>query len=66
MNTDLYERVIGRDPQGHQRVFAPTVYECTQEAVAYVFRRPDTGPLGKWQFVLQRFEGDTLLSEEVL
>ena len=63
---DIYERVIGRDPLGHQRVFAPTLLECTQEAEAYVRRRPDTGPLSNWTFSLQRFEDETLLNEEAL
>jgi hypothetical protein len=66
MSHDVYERVVGFDPNGHLRVFAPTLYECIEEAEAYARRRPDTSPTDQWRFVLQRFEGEVLMSEEVL
>ena len=48
-----FERVVGKDSKGHPRVYAPTTGEAHIEAMDYVKRRPDTGPLDKWTFVLE-------------
>ena len=42
--------IYGIDPQGFPRVYAGTVREAIEEAVHYVQRRPDTGPLDLWEF----------------
>jgi|TARA_R100000049_G_C1907054_1_gene55389 hypothetical protein len=41
-------KFIGFDPSGIRRVFAATYEDAVQEVKAYVLRRPDTGPLGRW------------------
>jgi len=64
--TTFYERVVGRDPNGHQRVYAETFLEAHQEAAAYTLRRPDTKPLHGWKFYLQHFMDGELLREELL
>lgn len=49
-------RVIGLDANSIERVWAEDAYEqtafgfCHEEAVKYVKRRPDTGPLSEWSF----------------
>ena len=50
-------RYEGIDPTGTPRVFGQDQYEqtalgfCKEEATDYVKRRPDTGPLNKWNFI---------------
>ena len=54
-------RVVGYDAHSVPRVWAEDAYEQTaygfarEEALAYIRRRPDTGPLSAWRF---EAEGD--------
>ena len=56
MKQDTDMRYTGFDRNGIARVYAenanPDVAEtaCKDEAMAYVRRRPDTGPLSAWTF----------------
>jgi hypothetical protein len=58
-------RWIGKDANGISRVFGehdnPDVAEtmCREEAISYVRRRPDTGPLDRWTI---RVDGDDAAS----
>jgi hypothetical protein len=48
--------VVGYDPNGTRRVYGegPSLdvaeTRCMEEAIAYLRRRPDTGPLSRWLF----------------
>ncbi len=52
----MYE-FTGKDTNGIARVYGSgetetqSVYECQEAAKDYVRRRPDTGPLSKWEIV---------------
>ena len=41
---------VACDAHGIPRVYAEFYADCWQEALAYVRRRPDTGPLSSWLF----------------
>jgi len=45
-----FERIIGVDPNGIQRIYASTWIEARREARNYIRKRPDTAPLSAWRF----------------
>lgn len=60
------KRIVGYDVNRVWRVHAETLGEAHLEAMAYVKRRPDTGPLDSWTFKTQRIDprDGYIISEE--
>lgn len=62
----LSERVVGVDPQGIRRIFAPTTLEASLASQEYIKARPDTGPLSDWRFFLERLCNDIVIAQQPL
>jgi hypothetical protein len=48
--TPYFESIIGFDPDGIRRIYAPTWIEARQAARNYIRNRPQTAPLTAWRF----------------